>query len=392
MIEFLVFILLGVCLGCIAGLIPGLHSSNITLVLMSYGLITSQINLIVLIVGMEVAYAFFQFLSPILFSISDDLAALAIEPSQYFIGKEFVDKAIKNIVTGGLIGVLLSLPLLLFAQKIYPVIYEGIRPLVGQILLIICIYMVWLEGNWKKCLFASSIFVLSGILGLLVRDSGFLPSNYLFLPIFLGLYGFSSIIASRWRTYEIKHEIQRENKIRVSAIAFLSSLFASFIPSMKRSQAAVIALQTGKIRQNEQILFVLSIISLAYITLSILVLSSTGVVRSIAAYNIREILGDLYVGQTLLLIGSLIIAACVSSVLALLLVNPLSKILSKVNKKYLRMFGFCLGLFLIIIFTGWKGLLLAFTSTCIGILSILLKVRSTHLMGVLLLPSIIAML
>jgi TctA family transporter len=35
---------------------------------------------------------------------------------------------------------------------------------------------------------------------------------------------------------------------------------------------------------------------------------------------------------------------------------------------------------------------LAFTTTCIGILSSRLRVRSTHLMGVLLLPSIVAMI
>jgi TctA family transporter len=73
----------------------------------------------------------------------------------------------------------------------------------------------------------------------------------------------------------------------------------------------------------------------------------------------------------------------------LALSKPLSKNLNRINRKYMKAFGFCLGCALIVCFTGWQGVLLASVSTCIGLLSKRLKIRSTHLMGVLILPSIL---
>jgi putative membrane protein len=187
------------------------------------------------------------------------------------------------------------------------------------------------------------------------------------------------------------NEFSGKEKIRISFTSFLSSLFASLIPGMKRSQAAVIALEGGRIGSSEERLFALSVVSLSCMVLSILVLDSTGSVRSNLAYEIKDLVGDLFFSKTLLLIGSIILAASFSSTLMFLISNPLNRILSKVEKKYLKVFGFGLGLALIIYFTGWEGLLLAFTASCIGIMAILLRVKSTHLMGVLLLPSIIVM-
>lgn len=392
MIDLLLYTLVGVLLGCLAGLIPGLHSSNLSLLLTSFGLATSQYSLVFLIIGIEVSYAFFQFLSPILFGISDDLAALSIDDDHYFVIKNLVDRAVKIIATGGVVGVLISFPLIFFSQKIYPLVYGSIKPLVGWLLLIVCIYIFWTEKTWKKKFFAVIIFLVSGIFGLIIKNSGFIPDTYLFLPVFLGLFGFSSIIARKPKATEIIYEIPAKQKIRISFTSFLSSLFASLIPGVKRSQAAAIALETGKIGQSEERLFALSVVSLSCMMLSILVLDSTGSVRSTLAYEINDIIGEMYFNKTLLLIGCLALAASLSSILMLLSANPLNKILSKVDKKYLKIFGFGMGLILIIYFTGWKGLLLAFTATCIGILAILLRIRSTYLMGVLLLPSIIVML
>jgi len=391
MIDILLYTLAGVLLGCLAGLIPGLHSSNVSLLLTTFGVVASQYNLVFLIIGIEVSYAFFQFLSPILFGISDDLAALSIDESHYFVVKGRVDNVVKIIATGGAVGVLISLPLIFFSQKIYPLVYDSIKPLIGWLLLIICIYMIWAEKTWRKKFFAVVLFLVSGIFGLLIKNSGFIPDKYLFLPVFLGLFGFSSIISRKYATGEMTNEFSGKEKIRISFTSFLSSLFASLIPGMKRSQAAVIALEGGRIGSSEERLFALSVVSLSCMVLSILVLDSTGSVRSNLAYEIKDLVGDLFFSKTLLLIGSIILAASFSSTLMFLISNPLNRILSKIEKKYLKVFGFGLGLALIIYFTGWEGLLLAFTASCIGIMAILLRVKSTHLMGVLLLPSIIVM-
>jgi TctA family transporter len=76
----------------------------------------------------------------------------------------------------------------------------------------------------------------------------------------------------------------------------------------------------------------------------------------------------------------------------ILLSKHLRIVLLKVNRKYLEIAGFCIGVAVVINFTGFYGILISFTATSISILSSRFRVRSTHLMGVLLVSSIMAVM
>lgn len=358
------------------------------MVLIAYGIISSDYYLTVTVVAIEISSSFFEFMSPMIFGIGNEATALAIN-SMAGLTEENFKRGLRIVISGGLIGILISLPLLFFAENIYPVVYNSLKPLVGWVLLFLCVYMVWIEKDWKKKIFAATIFCLSGMFGLLVKNSGLVPSEYLLLPVFIGLYGFSSIISKKQERIDLIQDIAWTEKTRAVAIAFITSVFASLIPGMKRSQTSTLALQIGDVSKREEVLFMLPMISLAFVTLSIFVLGSAGKIRSDLAYDIQEVMGELYFSQTLLLTGTVAVSACISVCLLILLAKPIGRFFSKINKKYLKIFGFCVGSLLIINFTGIYGVLLAFTATCIGILSSRLGIRSTHLMGVLLLPSIV---
>lgn len=339
---------------------------------------------------MEIASSFFEFLSPMIFGIGNEATALAVDATYAGLTEESFRRGVGIVVSGGLIGTLISFPLLFFAEWIYPTVYSSLKPLIGWILLLFCMYMVWIERGWMKKFLALTIFLLSGIFGLLIRNSGLISSDYLLLPVFIGLYGFSSILSRRHRKEELFQEISAVEKFRSTALAFVASLFASFIPGMKRGQASAIALQMGGVLKREEILFILPVVSLAFVTLSIFVLDSTGRVRSFLAYDIQEIMGDLYFSQTVLFAGAVAIAACLSAFLLIFFARLIGKVISKINERYLKIFGFLVGAIFVINFTGLYGMLLAFTATCIGLLSFRFGIRSTHLMAVLLLPSIIS--
>lgn len=382
--------MIGVALGFAIGFIPGFSSNNLSMLLIAYGFLSSNYHLAITVVALEISSSFFDFMSPMIFGIGNEATALAINSVSENVTEENFKHGLRTVASGGLIGILISLPLIFFAEKIYPVVFSSLKPLVGWILLFLCIYMVWIERDWKKKIFASVIFCLSGVFGLLVKDSGIISSEYLLLPVFIGLYGFSSIISERHHKTEPMQDFPWTKKVRTAAIAFVTSVFASFISGMKRGQTSALALQVGQVSKREEVLFMLPMISLAFVTLSIFVLGSAGKIRSNLAYDIQEIMGKIYFSQAALLIGAVIISACISVCLLLLLAKPIGKFFSKINNKYLKIFGFCVGAFLIIFFTGIYGVLLAFTATAIGLLSSRLGIRSTHLMGVLLLPSIIA--
>jgi putative membrane protein len=387
--TILLFILIGVALGLAAGFVPGFSSNNLSMLLITYGLISTDYYLAVTAVAIEISFSFFEFLSPIIFGIGNDATALAIDPVHAHLTEESFKRGIFLVATGGLVGIIISLPLIFFAEKIYPLVYDSLKSIVGWILLLLCIYMIWIERGWNKKVFAAIIFILSGLLGLLVKNSGLLSPDYVLLPIFIGLYGFSFIISKKRKEVGLVQDTTWMEKGRAVVIAFITSVFASLIQGMKRGQASALALQIGNISGREEVLFILPAISLAFTTLSIFVLGSVGAIRSSLAYDIQEIMGRLYFSQTLLFAGSVAVSACLSATILILLARPMGRFLSKINERYLKIFGFCIGALLIVNFTGVYGVLLAIVATCIGILSSRFGTRSTHLMGVLLLPSIV---
>lgn len=384
--------MIGVALGFAAGFIPGFSSENLSLFIITYGLISSNYHLAVTVVAIEISASFFEFLSPMIFRIGNEATALAVDSVSSRLTEESLKRGMNLVVSGGLVGILVSLPLLFFAEKIYPVVYSSLKPLAGWILLFLCIYMIWVERGWKKKIFAAIIFCLSGLLGMITKNSGIVSSEYLLLPVFIGLYGFSSLISKKYENTDSTQDITWMRKTRVAVIAFITSAFASFIPGMKRSQTSTLALQVGGIFKHEEVLFVLPLISLAFMTLSLLVLGSTGTIRSNLAYDIQEVMGETYFSQTVLFVGSIAVSACISACILIFLAKPLGRLFSRIDGKHLKTFGFCISLLLILNFTGIYGVMIAFTATCIGTLSSHFGTRSTHLMGVLLLPTIVAVI
>ena len=202
----MLFTLIGVGLGFLVALIPGFSSNNLSMLLITYGLISSNYLLAVTNVALEISNSFFEFLLPIIAGIGNEATALVVDSVYARMSEESFRHEMGIIIGGGLVGIIVSLPLLFFAEKIYPIVYSSLNPILGWILLILCIYMIWIERGWKK-FFALVIFCLSGLLGLIVKNSGFVATDYYLVPIFIGLYGFSSIISKKYEKIEVINEI-----------------------------------------------------------------------------------------------------------------------------------------------------------------------------------------
>ena len=379
MLEFFIYIFLGVIVGIAASFVPGLYYSEISLIF--FGFLTG-INAAIFIACSAIAFSLFEFVTTNIFEIGDDITSFALETKFQI---ENLSRIAKTVSLGTLISIFLSIPLIFIFQNLFSQINSTIKSSLLVILSAIILYTILSERTFAKKIFASFIFIITGIFGIIVQESGFLPSNLLLMPIFIGFFGFSSFARKHFEK-RIIFPVSLKDKIKISLISFGTTLFAIFIPSMKRSQTSAIALALGKIDQNETVLLALSIISTSFLIVSLVALSSNSI-RSILAYDISEI-AELNFNQVLLILGSFIIAAVVSIVFLLNSVKFLDRIVLKINKKYLKVFGLICGSVLILYFTSWKGALLAIVATAIGTLSIKLKIRSAHLMGVLLVPTL----
>lgn len=381
LIEIFLYVFSGVFVGVGASFVPGLFYSELALLFFGF---LSGIQAAIFIASSAVAFSLFEFVTTNIFEIGDDITSLSI-------GNKFQTENLiriaKTVSLGAIISLFLAIPLIFIFRTLFSIVQSTIRSSLLVILGAIILYMIISERTFSKKVFAVFIFLLTGIFGIMTQKSGFLPSDLLLMPIFIGMFGFSSIIARKHVAERIVFPVSLKEKIRISLIAFSTTLFAILIPSMKRSHTSAIALSLGKIDQNETTLLALSIISTSFLIISIVALSANSV-RSILAYDISDIV-ELNFNQVLLILGSFVIATVLSIVLLLNLTKILDKIVLRINKNYLKIFGFLCGCLLIIYFTNWRGALLAFAATSLGILSIKLRVRSAHLMGVLLVPTLL---
>lgn len=141
------------------------------MLLVTGGLISSNYHLAVTVIAVEISASFFEFLSPMIFGIGNEATSLAVDSMNDNLTEESFNHGIKIVASGGLIGILVSLPLLFFAEKIYPVVYGSLKPIAGWMLLFLCIYMFWIENGWKKKVFAAAIFFMAGLFGLLAKTA-----------------------------------------------------------------------------------------------------------------------------------------------------------------------------------------------------------------------------
>jgi len=380
MLDFFLYIISGVLVGTAASFVPGLFYSEISLLFFGF---VSGINAAIFISSSAIAFSLFEFISTNIFEIGDDITSLALDTK---IHMENLSRIAKTVSSGTIVSLLFSLPLIFIFQNLFSQIHSTIQSSLLVILTAIILYTILSERTFARKIFAAFIFILTGIFGIIVQNSGFLPSNLLLMPIFIGLFGFSSFTRKHFEKTVI-FPVSSIEKVKISLLSFGATLFAILVPSMKRSHTSAIVMGLGKLDQNETVLLALSIISTSFLIISLVALSSNSI-RSILAYDVSEIT-ELNFNQILLILGSFMLAATFSIILLLSSVKHLQKIVLKINKKYLKIFGFICGSFLILFFTSWKGALLAAVATSIGILSIKLRVRSAHLMGILLLPTLI---
>lgn len=194
--EIVLFMSLGIGLGLVTGIVPGLHPNTVFVLLLSLTFFLVGIPtpmLLAFIISLAISNTFTDFLPSILFGAPDPATALSVLPGHQFLlaGKGY--EALFLTVIGGLgvsVLTLLTLPLLLY---LIPSIYTSISPYMHLILIFIVLWMVLTEKGLGK-LYSLLIFLLVGVFGFISLNS--LPSEMVLFPALTGLFAFSTMLVS----------------------------------------------------------------------------------------------------------------------------------------------------------------------------------------------------
>jgi len=390
-------LILGILAGIFTGLIPGIHTNLIAVMLLSLTTLTlfSSIEPIVLaifLVAMSITHTFVDYIPSVYLGAPDEDNFLSILPGHNMLLKKQAHNAVVYTLYGSISAIIIILLLsplfLLFLNPTFPYI----QTIIPHILVIASIALIYFEKNSKK--WAIIIFLLAGFLGIASMN---LPTRQPLLPLFTGLFGISSLITSIAKKQKIpKQRISKLKNIKIKKKSFFKTMFASmlasplvaFLPGLGTGQAAVIGSEvTGDLNQKE-FLILLGAINTIVMGLSFITLYTVGKARTGTSLAIQQLLTLSFI-HLFYILATITIAGIFSFFITIKLSKIFAKNIHKYNYKKLSYIIIILLTLLTLYFSGIYGLLILITSTFLGLTTILLNIRRTHLMGALILPTIL---
>lgn len=395
LLEIMITILLGILFGIVTGLTPGIHVNLVSAILVSVaGFLYQYINPIAMacfIISMSTTHTFLDSVPSIFLGAPESATALSVLPGHRYllIGEGF--SAVKLTILGSYAGLLLSLllfPIFVFILiKLYPLIETSIP----FILLVIVILMILSD---RRPLFALIVFFLSGILGTIVFDASFIKEPL--FPMLSGLFGISTLIISLLDNDCIPKQNIRDKLLLKEGIAIKSifaGLFGGFVTAVMPGLSSAIAIIAAStfIRGLGDYGFLITTgaVSTVNFSFSLVALHVLDRARNGSIIAIQRLIENITLKEITIFILTALVAGSIACIITLKISKIFSIIISKINyKKLVKIIIF----FIIVItpiISGWYGLILLFTSTCIGLLTPKLNIRRIHSMGCIILPVIL---
>lgn len=391
-LEVLLFTFLGIGVGVVTGIIPGLHPNTVFVMILSLTFFmadTPTIYVLVFVVSLAISNTFTDFLPSILFGAPDPSTALSVLPSHKFLLAGRGYEALFLTVIGGLgvtIITLLTMPLLLW---IIPQIYGVIHPYIHVLLSVIMLWMILTERGIAK-FYSVFVILLVGMFGFVSLNA--LPSDKVLFPALTGLFAFSTLtISLRSKTIIPKQDVVSEvkgNHMKGILTGWLAGWFAGILPGIGAAQAGVLAAQIFRAKTRD-FLTALGGINTSNILFTFIMFYTLGKTRSGAMWTISQIVDKLTFNDLILLSVVGAITCFVSAVITLRLGKIIIRMINNLNYGKINVSIIITLIILVFVFTGWIGLFVSLVGTFIGILAIMLGVRRSHLMGFLVIPTIL---
>lgn len=392
-IEILISIFLGILVGTISGLAPGIHINLVNTVMISILptllLYSNPLALCIFIISMSITHTFLDTIPSIYLGAPEDEKALGILQGHKMLLNGQGYAAVYYTIYGALLGLILSIMFAPLMIILFKYSYPYVQPYVGYILLIVVIIMI-LKDELK--LWALFIFLISGTLGVIVFS---MPNlNEPLFPLLSGLFGVSTLILSLSDKITLKKQIIETPKInKIDATkSVLSSTFAgtliSFLPGMGPSQGAVISQTfTRKNEDKNNFLMVIGGIGTVSMLVSFVTLFALEKARNGSVIAISKITSvDSNIFLIFLVISLIVGITCFFW--TLIIAKRFSNIITKINYQKMIIIVITVITLMCLLLSGIIGLLILITSTAIGLIAPLKGVQRSHAMGCLILPVI----
>jgi len=387
---FLAFSFLGTFIGVITGLIPGLHTNNVAILLLSISFAFPSIYAIILLAAAAISHTFLDIIPSVFIGAPEEDTALSILPAHRLLLNGEAYKAISISAKSSLLSIFASFLLLLPFKFIIgsPLqFYSILQKLMPLILISISAILIFTSKNIGKAAF---IFILSGLLGVAIFN---LPNSI--FPALAGLFGAPAILLAKKE--EMPEQVIEEDG-DIDEKDVLSGIFSgglvAILPGVSSAIATTLALEIRGEGKDENVISVLSAANTAtnFFVLAILFILLKA--RSGFAIAIQHLMNvpkweNMMPREYLLILSSILIASILSFYLTKCIGKFVAKNISEIDYSRILIASLVILIAMVIIFSGIIGLAIFIVSTLVGITCLKMNVRRSNLMGILLIPLIL---
>ncbi|MCL5730225.1 MAG: tripartite tricarboxylate transporter permease [Candidatus Pacearchaeota archaeon] len=389
LIELILFMLLGILAGTITGLTPGIHINLVGALLVGISAtILSAVNpffLVIFIAAMAITHTFVDFIPSIFLGCPDSETQLSVLPGHEMLREGKGYEAVMLSAQGGIIASIILMIIAIPLSLLVPKVYSPINSIMPIILILTSAILIFGENKRISALF---VFAVSGILGLCVLNMNIKEP---LLPLLSGLFGSSMLVTSiRTKVKLPPQQItkSKEKVLRPIIGSIIASPLCGFLPGLGSGQAAILGNSLLKTERKGFLILVgaTNILVMGISFISIYAISKT---RTGAAAAIHQIIGTLSWQMLAVILVCVLITGIISFFLVKFLAEILSQKIAGVNYSLLSIMTLVFLTIIVVVFSGFLGLIVLAISTITGIYCNQLNVRKTEMMGCLLVPTII---
>lgn len=377
MIEWVVG---GVLLGTITGLMPGIHPNLIAVVLA--GIFTDST---ILIFTTALTHTFLNSIPTTYLSTPDPDTALSLHPSQEYAKKGRAHEAIILTIIGSLLALILMIIISPLLFKIIKPLFRTINTAIPSLLILTATFLIIRQ---KNKLLAAGIFLLSGILGIISLNTNISEP---LTPLFTGLFAIPSIIISsneKTSTQKLTEPKLHKKNLKTILKSLPFGSFFSFLPAVGPAQAIVVQQQFTKQKNKKDFLILTGCLNTINIIFSLIMLIQLNKARNGAIAVIKD-QGFINIPQLSNLFCIALIITLPCTIIGILSSRLFLKLKNIINPKTLNNSIICLLVFIIFILSHTKGILVLVIASVIGYLPYKYNLSKTTLMGSLMVPTII---
>ncbi|MBI4019195.1 MAG: tripartite tricarboxylate transporter permease [Candidatus Aenigmarchaeota archaeon] len=383
MLDVLLFLAIGIGLGVLAGIVPGLHPNMVILfvpIISSLGIM--PLNLIVLIVAMGVSNSIVDAIPSIFLGAPDGDNALNAMPGHKMLLAGCGYDAVKLTVVGSLASAVLLLPLVPMLFYFIPPLFHAVQAYTHILVGAIAAYMILAEKSRAIGFF---VFLAAGITGVLSLK---LPvdTTIILFPMMSGFFGIGGLLIAGNASLPVQ-----KNEASVSMASARSGIISGiaggiasgFLPGVGASQIAALLSSS---QDDHKFLAMMGAITTTNIMVSILALWLIERGRSGIAVAIGNF-AEITVHEFMAMVFASLIAASIASVITLRIAKKFLEIFQNQQKLRISIIAFIL--LAVTGTSGAYGILVLFTCTALGFFAAKAGVRRGLLMGSLMVPVIL---